>query len=87
MQEITVSIGNRKLKATWTPEAQQDLRAFHSLDLEEKLTEMLEKELTAEIDNEIIADLRNEAKDILSKKKKKALPRAITDDWEPSRFD
>tara|TARA_R100000951_G_scaffold112579_2_gene113111 strand:+ start:5529 stop:7154 length:1626 start_codon:yes stop_codon:yes gene_type:complete len=48
----------RKMRALWTLEAAQDLRAYHNLDLEGELTDLLSKELTLEIDRELIEDLR-----------------------------
>ena len=40
-------------------EAAQDLRAYHNLDLERELTDLLGKEVALEIDREIIEDIRN----------------------------
>ena len=48
----------RKMRALWTLEAAQDLRAYHNLDLEGELTSLLSKEIALEIDREIIEDLR-----------------------------
>ena len=48
----------RKMRALWTLEAAQDLRAYHNLDLEGELTGLLSKEIALEIDREIIEDLR-----------------------------
>jgi len=48
----------RKMRALWTLEAAQDLRAYHALDLEGELTDLLSKELSLEIDRELIEDLR-----------------------------
>ena len=48
----------RKMRALWTLEAAQDLRAYHNLDLEAELTDLLSKELTLAIDRELIEDLR-----------------------------
>jgi hypothetical protein len=48
----------RKMRALWTLEAAQDLRAYHNLDLEGELTSLLSKELALEIDREIVEDLR-----------------------------
>ena len=48
----------RKMRALWTLEAAQDLRAYHNLDLEGELTSLLSKELSLEIDREVIEDLR-----------------------------
>ena len=44
----------RKLRAKWTREAAEDLRAFHNLDCEQALTEILVREIAQEIDKEII---------------------------------
>jgi len=48
----------RKMRALWTLEAAQDLRAYHNLDLEGELTSLLSKEIALEIDREIVEDLR-----------------------------
>lgn len=48
----------RKMRALWTIEASQDLKAYHNLDLERELTELLSKELSLEIDRELIEDIR-----------------------------
>jgi hypothetical protein len=48
----------RKMRALWTLEAAQDLRAYHNLDLEGELTGLLSKEIALEIDREIIEDIR-----------------------------
>ena len=48
----------RKMRALWTIEAAQDLRAYHNLDLEGELTSLLSKEVALEIDRELIEDMR-----------------------------
>lgn len=48
---------SKKLKATWTIEAQQDLMAYHGLDAEAELTGMLGSEISREIDRMIVNDL------------------------------
>jgi hypothetical protein len=53
----TVTAGSRKLQARWTPEAMQDLKASHGLDLEAEITASLSAAVVSEIDNEIINDL------------------------------
>lgn len=53
----TVTAGSRKLQARWTPEAMQDLKASHGLDLEAEITAALSAAVVSEIDNEIINDL------------------------------
>lgn len=56
-QEAVIS-KTRKMRALWTLEASQDLKAYHNLDLERELTDLLSKELQLEIDRELIEDLR-----------------------------
>ncbi len=40
---------NRKLKAVWSIEAEQDLRANHSIEAEKQLTEMMSRQIMDEI--------------------------------------
>ena len=47
----------RKLKAVWTIEAEQDLMAFHSIDAEQTITEMMNKQIQNDIDQEFINKL------------------------------
>lgn len=63
--ELTISIEQqpiaavtRKMRALWTLEAAQDLKAYHNLDLESELTTLLSQEMALEIDRELIEDLR-----------------------------
>lgn len=58
IQQQPVIARTRKMRALWTLEASQDLKAYHNLDLERELTELLSKELTLEIDRELLEDLR-----------------------------
>jgi len=58
IEQQPVAARTRKMRALWTLEASQDLRAYHNLDLEQELTDLLGKELRLEIDREIIEDLR-----------------------------
>jgi hypothetical protein len=51
----------RKLKAVWTPELAQDLNAYHSIDAEVELTQMLSEFISLEIDLEILDMLRSNA--------------------------
>ena len=52
-----VEAGSRKLQASWTIEAMQDMQAQHGLDLENEMTTALSAHIVQEIDNEILADL------------------------------
>ena len=60
----SVEAGTRKFRALWTIEASQDLKAYHNLDLERELTDLLSKEVEVEIDRELIEDLRMLAYDV-----------------------
>jgi Major capsid protein Gp23 len=61
LDSITVSVTERKLRATWTPELAQDVSAFHNIDAEAELTALLSEQIAAEIDREILMDLRKGA--------------------------
>jgi hypothetical protein len=52
----------RLLKAEYTTEMAQDLKAIHGLDAESELANILSTELVAEINREVIGDLRRMAK-------------------------
>lgn len=58
IEQQAVVARTRKMRALWTIEASQDLKAYHNLDLERELTELLSKELSLEIDRELIEDIR-----------------------------
>jgi len=56
-----VKAKTRKLKALWSPEAADDLRSFHGIDIETELVAGIASNMALEIDREIINDLRNAA--------------------------
>lgn len=61
LDEVVVSVTERKLRATWSPELAQDVSAFHNIDAEAELTALLSEQVAAEIDREILRDLRSGA--------------------------
>ena len=61
LDSVTVSVEERKLRATWSPELAQDVAAFHNIDAEAELTAILSEQIAAEIDREILKDLRKAA--------------------------
>ena len=61
LDEVVVSVTERKLRATWSPELAQDVSAFHNIDAEAELTALLSEQVAAEIDREILRDLRRGA--------------------------
>ena len=61
VDSIAVTAMTKKLKAKWTPELGQDLNAYHNLDAEVELTQILSEQIALEIDREIVNDLIQEA--------------------------
>jgi len=61
LTSVTVTVEERKLRATWSPELAQDVSAFHNIDAEAELTALLSEEVAAELDREILRDLRKVA--------------------------
>jgi hypothetical protein len=58
VDSVAVTAVTKKLKAKWTPELGQDLNAYHNLDAEVELTQILSEQIALEIDQEILEDLR-----------------------------
>ena len=61
IESIAVTATTRKLRARWSPELAQDLNAYHSMDAEVELTQILSEQIALEIDREILNDLLTEA--------------------------
>jgi hypothetical protein len=55
---VAVTAKSRKIKALWSSEAADDLKALHGVDAEQELVAGVGSELALEIDREIIEDLR-----------------------------
>lgn len=64
IQQQPIIARTRKFRTLWTIEAQQDLKAYHNLDLEKEVTELMSQEVQLEIDREVIEDLRMIAYDV-----------------------
>jgi len=62
IESIPVTATTRKLRARWSPELAQDLNAYHSMDAEVELTQILSEQIALEIDREILNDLLTEAR-------------------------
>jgi hypothetical protein len=54
MRSANVTAKTRRLKAQWSPEFSQDLKAYHNIDAEAELTAMLSQYVSMEIDLEIL---------------------------------
>jgi hypothetical protein len=61
IESIAVTAVTRKLRAKWSPELAQDLNAYHSLDAEVELTQILSEQVALELDREILNDLLTQA--------------------------
>jgi len=61
IESIAVTAVSRKLKAKGSPELAQDLNAYHSLDAEVELTQILSEQIALELDREILNDLLTQA--------------------------
>lgn len=59
MEKEKVEAGTRKLRARWSLEIAQDLKAMHGVDIEKEMTDILSYEITAEIDRELIQAIRS----------------------------
>jgi len=57
IEALAVVANTRKLRAKWSPELAQDLNAYHSLDAEVELTQILSEQIALEIDREVLNDL------------------------------
>ena len=88
IEQQPVVARTRKMRALWTLEAAQDLRAYHNLDLERELTDLLGNELQLEIDRELIEDLRMLAYDIKTNKQNfGGFNREMLDQATSNKFD
>jgi len=62
IEKVSVTAKSRALKAEYTTELAQDLKAIHGLDAETELANMLSAELLAEINREVIRTVYMNAK-------------------------
>ena len=62
IEKVTVSAKSRALKAEYTTELAQDLRAVHGLDAEGELANILQSEILAEINREVVRTIYTTAK-------------------------
>ena len=62
IEKATVTAKSRALKAEYTLELAQDLKAIHGLDAESELANILSTEIMAEINREVIRTINSQAK-------------------------
>jgi hypothetical protein len=61
LEKVSVTAKSRALKAEYTTELAQDLKAIHGLDAETELANILQTEVLAEINREVIRTIYNTA--------------------------
>ena len=57
VNSLMINTESRKLRASWTPEMSQDLNAYHSIDAEVELTNLLSEQISQELDQLLLNDL------------------------------
>ena len=62
IEKVTVAAKSRALKAEYTTELAQDLKAVHGLDAETELANILQSEILVEINRELVRTIYNNAK-------------------------
>ena len=62
IEKVTVTAKSRALKAEYTMELAQDLKAIHGLDAETELANILSSEILAEINREVVRTIYSHAK-------------------------
>ena len=65
IDKVTVTAKSRALKAEYTMELAQDLKAIHGLDAETELANILSSEILAEINREVVRTIYSHAKKAL----------------------
>jgi hypothetical protein len=61
LEKVSVTAKSRALKAEYTTELAQDLKAIHGLDAETELANILQSEILAEINREVVRTVYNTA--------------------------
>lgn len=62
IKSMSVTANDRKLKVKWTPEVAQDLNAYHTIDAEAELTQLMADQTALDIDSEILQDMLQNAR-------------------------
>ena len=61
IDQLAITAATRKLAASFSLEAAQDVKAMHGIDIEREMVQFLQYEITAELDREIIARMKTAA--------------------------
>jgi hypothetical protein len=86
LERINIEVKTRKLKAEYTLELAQDLKAVHGLDAEAELINILEYEITAELDRELATIIYNKATVVTPWAYKSGSGVVADGRWEAERF-
>lgn len=88
LERVAIEAMTRKLKAEYTIELAQDLKAVHGLDAEAELINILEYEITAELDRELVDAINGSATVVAERWSYAAGGAPIVADgrWEQERF-
>lgn len=62
----TVETDERKLKVRWTKEAEQDMKAYHKIDVESELVKVASMQMNYEIDRELLKSISDRVPTALS---------------------
>lgn len=58
IDQLAITAATRKLAASFSLEAAQDVKAMHGIDIEREMVQFLQYEITAEMDRELIARMK-----------------------------
>lgn len=61
IDQLAITAKTRKLAASFSLEAAQDVKAMHGIDIEREMVQFLQYEITAELDRELIARMKTAA--------------------------
>lgn len=57
VESVSIDTKTEKLKAKWSPELGQDVNAYHDVDMESEMTNLLSEIVSQNVDNKILEDL------------------------------
>jgi hypothetical protein len=84
IETTTITAVTRKLKARWSLEAEQDVKAMHGLDIETEMISMIQYEISAEIDREVINKMHKLCDD--NARTTSVTVSALDGQWEVEKF-
>jgi len=61
LEKVTISVTDHQLRARWTPQVTQDVAAYHNIDAEAELTQLLSEQMAMEIDRKGLREMKRGA--------------------------